>query len=64
MKIVDFRVTYVALTLNAKLRHNREVHPGRIVRDKLRFYAEYFEKMGDYYGGWPRDAHRPEGGAM
>ncbi|CAH1693833.1 Glucarate dehydratase [Hyphomicrobiales bacterium] len=31
-----------------------------IDRDKLRFYAEYFEKMGDYYGSWPRDARRPD----
>ena len=31
-----------------------------IDRDKLRHYAEYFDKMGDYYGAWPKDARRPE----
>lgn len=31
-----------------------------IDQDKLRHYAAFFDKMGDYYGAWPRDARRPD----
>lgn len=29
-------------------------------KDKMRFYGDFFEKHGDFYGAWPKDHRRPD----
>jgi glucarate dehydratase len=57
MKIVDFRTTCVAIPINAKLRHNRGVHPGRFQRTILELITdEGIVGLGEVGGGDQRKA--------
>jgi glucarate dehydratase len=52
MKIVDFRVTCAAIPVNAKLRHNTGVHPGRFQRTIIELITdEGIIGLGEVGGG-------------